>query len=187
MGEPLKKAATYEDLLAAPPHLVAEIIDGRLVTHPRPRMRHARVSSSLGGKLNPPFDHGDGGPGGWWIIDEPELHLKNEQIVVPDLAGWRRERLPVIPDVAYMELAPDWVCEVISPSTAHYDRIEKRRIYAENAVRHLWFIDPDSRTQEAFELRDQQWLLISSLGNDDQVAVPPFDAVPFKLDALWVE
>lgn len=187
MGEPLEKTATYEDLLAVPEHLVAEIIDGRLVTHPRPRMKHGVAMSALGHKIGGPFHYDSNGPGGWWIVIEPELHLANRQIVVPDLAGWRRERLPVIPDAAFTELAPDWVCEVISPSTARYDRLEKRRIYAENGVQHLWLVDPDARTLEAFELKNGQWLLVATRGNDEEVAVAPFEAAPFSLAALWSE
>jgi Uma2 family endonuclease len=199
MGEPKPKAATYEDLLAVPPHLVAEIIDGRLVTHSR-AIRHSYAVTSLLATLGDCFRQDRPGPGGWWLLHRPDLHLVNGQVVVPDLAGWRRERLPAIPDVAFMELAPDWVCAVISPSTARYDRLEKRRIYAETGVGHLWFIDPESRTLEAFELREgpprsdskalahhNQWLLIATRGNDDEVAVAPFAAAPFTLDILWAD
>ncbi|MYK89894.1 MAG: Uma2 family endonuclease, partial [Acidobacteria bacterium] len=121
--------ATYQDVLDAPPHRVAEIVDGVLHTNPRPAMPHARASSSLGVKIGGPFDHDAGGPGGWWIIDEPELHL-GEDILVPDLAGWRRERMPVYPDAAYCTLAPDWVCEILSPSTRKLDLHGKRPVYA---------------------------------------------------------
>ena len=123
------RRATYQDVLDAPAHRVAEIIDGTLHTHPRPAMPHARASSSLGVKIGGPFDYDAGGPGGWWIIDEPELHL-GEEIVVPDLAGWRRERMPEYPDTAYVTFAPDWVCEVLSASTRKVDLHEKRPIYA---------------------------------------------------------
>jgi Uma2 family endonuclease len=129
MSEPVARRATYEDLLQVPEHLVAEIIHGQLVTHPRPAPRHARASSSLGDELVSPFDKGRGGPGGWWILDEPELHL-GAHVLVPDLAGWRRERMRSLPDTAWFELAPDWVCEVLSPGTARLDRVEKLPIYA---------------------------------------------------------
>ncbi len=119
MPQAAPRLATYEDLLQVPPHLVAEIVNGRLVTHPRPAPRHLLASSMLGNKLGAPFREGDGGPGGWWILDEPELHL-GPQVLVPDLAGWRRVRLP-----AWFELALDWVCEVLSPDTARLDRVEK--------------------------------------------------------------
>ena len=111
------RRADYQDVLNAPAHLVAEVIDGALHTQPRPAPRHAWASSGLGARINPPFNYGDGGPGGWWIVDEPELHL-GEDILVPDLAGWRRERMPDYPDTAWFAIAPDWVCEVLSPERA---------------------------------------------------------------------
>jgi hypothetical protein len=186
MAEPVERLATYEDLLRVPVHLVAEIIGGRLVTHPRPAPRHLVASSSLGGELDGPFDKGRGGPGGWWILDEPELHL-GPDVLVPDLAGWRRERMPSLPATAWFELAPDWVCEVLSPSTASVDRAEKLPIYAEHGVAHAWLIDPDLRTLEAFENRGGKWLLLTTLKDQDQVSLPPFDAIAFDLSLLWAD
>ena len=180
------RRATYQDVLDAPPHKVAEVIAGTLHTHPRPAMRHARASSGIGAKIAPPFDFGDDGPGGWWIIFEPELHL-GEDIVVPDLAGWRRESMPEYPDAAYCTIAPDWVCEVLSPSTRRLDQGEKRNLYAREGVRHLWFVDPDARTLEAFELREGRWLLLTTLVDDVPVSLPPFEAITFPLGALWPE
>ena len=178
------RRATYQDVLDAPAHQVAEIVDGTLYTHPRPAMPHALASSRLGIDLGGPFDRGRGGPGGWWIIDEPELHL-GEDIMVPDLAGWRRERMPQYPDTAYVTLAPDWVCEVLSPSTRKVDLLEKRPTYAREGVGHLWLIDPTDRTLEAFELHEGQWLLIASAKDDDPVSIRPFDAITFSLADLW--
>src|ERR1700729_1449695 len=129
MGAPAKRRATYQDLLDVPEHLVAEIIDGALITQPRPASRHARAASRLGAELDGPFARGKGGPGGWILLDEPELHLHGD-IVVPDLAGWRRERMPELPDAAAFELAPDWICEVLSPGAAARDRTEKMPLYA---------------------------------------------------------
>ena len=178
--------ATYQDVLDAPAHLVAEIINGTLHTHPRPAAPHARAASALGGKIGTPFDYDAGGPGGWWIIDEPELHL-GEEILVPDLAGWRRERMAQFPTTAYFTLAPDWVCEVLSPSTSKVDRLEKRPAYAREGVGHLWLIDPIERTLEAFELHEDQWLLIASAKDDDPVSIRPFDAITFSLADLWTD
>ena len=180
------RKATYQDVLDAPPNMVAEVIDGTLHTQPRPAMRHAWASSRLGGRLDGPFNPGSAGPGGWWIIDEPELHL-GEDIVVPDLAGWRRETMPHYPDAAYCTVAPDWVCEVLSPSTRRIDLGGKRDIYAREGVSHLWFVDPDARTLEAFELREGQWLLLATLADEAPVSLPPFDAISFPLSALWPE
>ena len=178
------RRATYQDVLDAPAHLVAEIIDGTLHTHPRPAMPHARATWVLGGKIGDPFDYGPSGPGGWWLTPEPELHLDDE-IVVPDLAGWRRERMPEYPETAYVTLAPDWVCEVLSPSTRKVDLHEKRPIYATAGVPHLWLVDPTNHTLEAFELRDRGWMLIATAKNDDPVSIRPFDAITFCLGALW--
>ena len=176
--------ATYQDVLDAPPHRVAEVVDGVLYTNPRPALPHARASSSLGVKIGGPFDHDAGGPGGWWIIDEPELHL-GEDILVPDLAGWRRERLPDFPTAAYSTLAPDWVCEVLSPSTRKLDLHAKRPVYAREEGPHLWLVDPMDRTLEAFELRDGEWVLIATAKDDEPVQVRPFEAVSFSLGDLW--
>src|ERR1700690_1278142 len=147
MGDPAKRRATYEDLLAVPDRRVAEIIDGVLVTMPRPAALHAWASSSLGGELHGPFMRGRGGPGGWILLDEPELHLHGD-VLVPDLAGWRRERMPELPDAPAFELAPDWVCEVLSPSTAATDRAQKMPIYAREGVGHAWLVGPIARTPE---------------------------------------
>ena len=176
--------ATYQDVLDAPAHRVAEIVDGTLHTHPRPAVLHARASSSLGVRIGGPFDHDAEGPGGWWILDEPELHL-GDDILVPDLAGWRRERMPELPDAAYFTLAPDWVCEVLSASTRRLDLHGKRPIYAREGVAYLWLVDPTDRTLEAFELRDGQWVLIGSAKDDEPVSIPPFDAITFSLGDLW--
>ena len=179
-----ERRATYRDVLDAPAHMVAEVVEGSLYTHPRPAAPHVRASSVLGGKIGDPFDFGEDGPGGWWIIDEPELHL-GEDILVPDLAGWRRERMPDFPDTAFFALAPDWVCEVLSPSTRDLDRHSKRPVYARDGVGHLWFVDPAARDLEAFELRGGEWVLIATARNDDPVSIPPFEAITFPLDALW--
>ena len=176
--------ATYQDVLDAPPHCVAEVVDGVLHTNPRPAMPHALATSSLGHDLSGPFQFGRGGPGGWWIIFEPELHL-GEDILVPDLAGWRRERMPDYPDAAYCTLAPDWVCEVLSPSTRKLDLHGKRPVYAREEVGHLWLVEPADRTLEAFELREGEWVLIATAEDDAPVRIRPFEAVTFSLGDLW--
>jgi Uma2 family endonuclease len=186
MPEPAERLATYEDLLRVPEHFVAEIINGRLVTHPRPAPRHLTASSSLGGELDGPFHKGRNGPGGWWILDEPELHL-SAHVLVPDLAGWHRERMPSLPETAWFELAPDWVCEVLSPSTASQDRAEKLPIYGEHGISHVWLVDPFLRTLEAFENREGKWLLLATLKDTAPVSLPPFDAITFDLSLLWAD
>jgi Uma2 family endonuclease len=184
MSTPAKRFATYEDLCQVPDHLVAQIIHGQLITLPRPAPKHARASSIMGGKLVPPYDEGNNGPGGWWILFEPELHL-HPHILVPDLAGWRRERMPTLPDKAYFELAPDWVCEVLSPSTAQMDRVDKLPIYAAHGVAHAWLVDPDAQTLEILTLNDGHWRLESAYKAADEVRAPPFEAISFSLANLW--
>jgi Uma2 family endonuclease len=181
---PRPRPATYQDVLDAPPHMVAELIRGALHLQPRPASRHAHASSVLGARIGSPFHYDPGGPGGWWILDEPELHL-GPDVLVPDLAGWRRERMPVFPDAPWFELAPDWACEVLSPGTRRLDLTDKRDIYGAAGVGHLWLVDPKDRTLEAFALRDGAWVLVAALAGDAEVRLPPFEAIGFPLAALW--
>ena len=180
----VKNRASYDDVLASPPEVVAELLNGVLHTSPRPSPRHALALSHLTIEVGGPFGLGRGGPGGWWILDEPELHLRQD-VVVPDIAGWRRERMADLPETSYIDLAPDWICEVHSPSTRRIDRFEKWEIYRVAGVPYLWFVDPDVRGLEAFELRDGQWVLTASLKDEEEVRVPPFQAISFSLAGLW--
>lgn len=179
-----RRPATYEDLLAVPDHLVAEIVDGQLYTSPRPAPRHADASSGLGGALRGPFDRGRGGPGGWRILDEPELHL-GPDVLVPDLAGWRRERLPVLPDDSYFTVAPDWICEVVSPSTAALDRVRKLGVYTRESVSHAWLVDPVAQTLEVLRLESSRWFIVGTFAGATAVRVEPFEAIEWNLTDLW--
>jgi Uma2 family endonuclease len=180
----LKSPATCEDLRAVPDHLVAEILNGDLYATPRPALPHARAASVLGASVTGPFDRGVGGPGGWWILDEPELHLRQD-VVVPDLAGWRRERLPAIPAAAFLGLAPDWVSEIISASTETIDRVKKLAIYARESVGHVWLINPIARTLEVLQLDQGRWVLLGAHEGSALVRAAPFDAIELDLGALW--
>jgi Uma2 family endonuclease len=180
----LKSPATYEDLLQVPDHLVAEILDGDLYGTPRPRPRHAHAVSVLGSEILGPFHVGRDGPGGWWILFEPELHLGSD-VLVPDLAGWRRERLAAIPDTPAIEVAPDWVCEVLSPTTAGLDRGKKLAIYARQRVAHAWLVDPQLETLEVFALSGSQWVLLGTYIAGAVVRAEPFAAVELNLALLW--
>lgn len=184
MADPAQRRATYADLQAVPPHLVAEIIHGALVTHPRPAPRHAGATFALGSRIGPGYQDGVGGPGGWIFFSEPELHLAGN-VVVPDIAGWRRERLASFPPTAFFELAPDWICEVISDSTEHYDKNAKRGIYGEAGVPFLWLLDPRGKLLEVFQLAAAKWLLFQTFTGNDQVCAVPFEATPFPLGQLW--
>lgn len=178
------RRATYDDLLALPRHVVGEIIGGELYTQPRPGGPHAAVASILGMVLGNPFHRGSGGPGGWVILDEPELHLGGD-VLVPDLAGWRRTRMTEVPDTAAFELAPDWIAEILSPSTAALDRVEKLPIYARENVLHVWLIDPRLQTLEAFALDSGRYQLIGAWRGTQSARVPPFEALELELDAIW--
>ncbi|MGX7707505.1 Uma2 family endonuclease [Methylobacterium sp. Gmos1] len=185
MAEAAPLWATYADLEAVPDHLVAEIVDGRLETHVHTLPRLGVALAALAGELGAPFSRGRGGPGGWLFMPRTEFHV-GRQVLVPDLAGWRRERLSCIdPDAGYIETPPDWVCEILSPSTARLDRGPKRRIYAEAGVSHLWLLDPAVGVLEAFALSDGRWLLLGTVARGETVALAPFDAVPFPLDDLF--
>ena len=179
-----KRSATYEDLLKVPDHLVAEILEGELYTTPRPAVPHAVAASALGSELGGPFQQGRGGPGSWWILDEPELHLGSD-VLVPDLAGWRRSRMPQLPNAPAMTVAPDWVCEVLSPSTEALDRVLKLRVYAREGVSHVWFANPRTQTLEVLRLEGDQWLVTAVHDGDTSVRVEPFEAVPLDLFRLW--
>lgn len=182
MGE--RRIATYDDVLAAPADVVAELVRGVLHTSPRPRLVHAGVASVLGEELGPPFRRGRGGPGGWLILDEPEVHL-GENIVVPDLAGWRRERMPALPDQPFVVLAPDWICEVLSPSTAVFDRRDKLPVYANAGVLHVWLVDPQSHLLEVLRLDGTTYRIVATFAGDDGVRAEPFEAIELPLAALW--
>jgi len=178
------RPASYEDILALPEHLVGEIVDGELVVSPRPSPAHARAASSLGMGIGGPFDHGRDGPGGWVILDEPELHLA-AHVLVPDLAGWRRERMPALPATPWFELVPDWVCEVLSPATAIVDRTRKQEIYRAHQIPWLWFVDPAARTIEVLRNAENGWLVVGTFGGNTEARIPPFDAVPLDIGTLW--
>ena len=186
MNHPSRRFATYEDLFDLPEYQIGEILNGELHTQPRPAPRHALPASVIGDELVSPFHRGRGGPGGWWILFEPELHL-GADILVPDLAGWRRERLPSLPTEAWFDLAPDWVCEILSPGTERIDRVVKLSMYAPRGVRWLWLVNPDLRMLEVFELREDRWLLVSAWQRDDTVHAPPFADHGFSLGDLWAD
>jgi Uma2 family endonuclease len=178
------RPATYEDILRLPENVVGEIVDGELIVSPRPASRHALASSALGIRIGGPFSYDRGGPGGWVILDEPELHL-DAQVLVPDLAGWRRERMQTYPDVAWFTLAPDWVCEVLSPSTAIVDRTRKQDIYRAHGVPWLWFVDPTARTIEVLSRAEHGWMVAGTFGGEGEKRIPPFDAVAIDIGVLW--
>ncbi|WP_437781221.1 Uma2 family endonuclease [Sorangium sp. So ce1097] len=196
MGQPAEKQrrATYADLEAVPPNKVAELIGGVLHVMPRPAPRHAQAETELATELVGAFGRGRGGPGGWRILVEPELHFPDPDApgeidaLVPDLAGWRRERMPELPETAYFALAPDWICEVLSASTEDVDRHEKMPVYAREGVRHAWLVDPIARTLEVYTLgEDRRWGPAVVHRDAARVRAQPFDAIELELSVLWAK
>jgi Uma2 family endonuclease len=184
--QPVRRPATYADLLALPGGVRAELIGGEVVLSPAPRPRHSKPQGALRNFLGGPFDDDDGhgGPGGWWIFVEVDVRL-GSHVVRPDLAGWRRERLPE-PDVRPIEVAPDWICEVLSESNAAHDRVTKRHIYAEHGVRHFWLVDPDARTLEALTLEAGRWVDAGSFDDAARARIAPFEAVELDIARLFL-
>jgi Uma2 family endonuclease len=183
---PLDHPATYDDLVKLPDIVVAEIVNGELHASPRPAPAHAIAGTELGGVLTPAYSRGRGGPGGWWILFEPELHL-GPDVLVPDLAGWRRTRMPQRPATAYFPLAPDWICEVLSPTTARLDRAQKLSIYAREGIPHAWMLDPLALTLEVLRLDDGRWTIVGVHAGDAVVHAEPFVEINLNLAVLWSE
>jgi hypothetical protein len=186
MSEPARREAVYDDLCDLPENMVGEILAGELHVSPRPAIPHALAASGLGASVLAPFGFGAGGPGGWWILMEPELHLGRD-VLVPDLGGWRRERLPRIGDVVGLTLRPDWVCEILSPSTQLRDRAIKLGIYAREGVPHVWLVDPLARLLEVYGLHEGRWLILGVHHGLEKVRAEPFEAVELALGLLWGE
>ena len=185
MAKTIERPATYADLLKVPDHLVAEIIEGELFTSPRPAGPHERALGGIHSRLRVWFDDGDG-PGGWWIAVEPELHLGSD-ILVPDVCGWRRDRVPSYPVAGSAAvIAPDWVCEVLSPSTGYWDRMRKMPLYARYGVEYAWLVEPLHHVIEVFRLVDGAWRLLGPYGGDKPARIEPFEAMEFPLAVLWL-
>ena len=185
MNGPAKKLATYEDLYNIPENTIGEIINGELVVTPRPAPRHMNVVTILGEEIGPPYRRGRGGPGGWIFFVETEIQL-GENTVVPDLAGWRKERFPTELEYNWIPVAPDWVCEVLSPGTFRNDKVRKMPIYARHGVGYIWLIDPIAMTMDAFRLESGRWSLLASFAENDKVRVEPFPEAEIDLGDLWV-
>jgi len=184
VAKALKQDATYADLSSVPENFVAEILGGELYASPRPAFSHATVASALAVLLGGPFRFGINGPGGWLIVSEPELHL-DADVLVPDLAGWRIERMSAEPYAAYPTLAPDWVCEVLSPSTEVIDRTKKLKIYARERVEHMWLIDPQSKTLEVLGPARHGWTLLAKHEGGERIRAKPFQAIELALSDVW--
>lgn len=185
-----RRRATYQDVIDAPEHMVAEIIDGELYSSPRPASPHANAATVIKAHLSGAFQHAAGAhtgrPGGWWILFEPELHF-GEDVLVPDVAGWRRERMAQLRSVAAFTMRPDWVCEVVSPSTGVLDRKRKVPVYAREGIRHLWIVDPIIYTLEIYRLQGERWIVANTCGGSEAVRAEPFDAIELDLGRWWLD
>ena len=188
MSIPVPRLATYEDLLALTDDVRAEVIDGQLITSPAPLPRHSKVQRSLARFVGGPFDDDDGrgGPGGWWIFVEVDIRLASHDIVRPDLVGFRRERLPQPGSIRPIDVVPDWICEIASPSTAAIDRVSKRALYAGHGVPHYWIVDPEARTVEALELSEGRWLEIGAYDEKSEARIPPFTELTLEVGRLFL-
>jgi Uma2 family endonuclease len=188
MPEAAIKKATYDDLYSIPENMTGEIIDGELIVTPRPARRHVHAASALGSRVSAPYQFGEGGgPGGWIIYFEPEIHFGDKDIVVPDLAGWRKERLTTLPEEHRFMVSPDWICEILSPNTAQNDRILKMRLFARHLVPYTWLIDPALRTLEVFKLESGRWVLLDAFAKNEKICAEPFQEIEIDLDNLWLE
>lgn len=187
MPQPMKKPATYDDLFVIPEHATGQIIAGELIVTPRPSREHARVESALCAELTMPFDFGRGGPGGWLILVEPEIRL-GDDFLVPDLAGWHKERFPVAEEHNWISATPDWICEILSPRSVRLDRITKMSLYRDHAVPHVWLIDPAAKTLEIFGLGPARaWVTLGLYAGEQAVRAEPFQDVEIGLGHLWLE
>lgn len=184
--QPALRPSLYQQLESLPEGSIGEIIHGQLRAQPRPAWPHSLTGSRLGADIEGPYGRGRGGPGGWWIIDEPEVHFDlDTEVTVPDIAGWRKERMPTPPQGHKIQVVPDWVCEIFSPSTKSTDREETMPLYAHYGVRFAWLVDPKTHTLEAYELSGGEWKPLGHLRDDDEVSVAPFDAIVIRLADLW--
>jgi Uma2 family endonuclease len=183
---PARKAPTLADLDALPIDIKGEIIEGVLYTMTRPRGHHQRTGLAVGGDLRGPFDRGRGGPGGWWIVPEPGIELPNTPEISPDVAGWRRERLAVLPSDAAIGVVPDWVCEILSPTTRRHDLLVKKPYYAKIGVAHHWLIDLPARTLTAYRLESGRWLELGVYGDEHEVRIEPFAEVALDVAGWWL-
>lgn len=185
LARKLGREATLADLEALPPSVRGEIIDGQLYAFPRPRAPHADLESGVVDELRGPFQKGRGGPGGWWILAEPGIEVPRSPEFSPDVAGWRRERMPSLPKHGPITVVPDWACEILSPRTRSYDLLVKRPFYAELGIGHLWYVDPEARSLTVSRLLDGKWLEVGVFGRDQRVRAEPFDAIEIALGDWW--
>jgi Uma2 family endonuclease len=185
MAEPVRRRATYEDLLRLPEGVHAEIVDGEIYTFPSGLPRHGLAAAGLLGFVGWPYGFDPAGPGGWWFVVETDVEFSPHDVVRPDLAGWRRSHVPTFPEERPIRIVPDWICEVLSPSTARHDLVPKAALYARHAVPFYWIVDPAARVLEAFRWHESQWLRLGAWSDRDRVRIAPFEAVEIEIGRLF--
>jgi Uma2 family endonuclease len=185
MTKPSPRVPTLADLDALPAGIVGEIIEGVLYTMTKPRAPHQRTTRTIGGRVGDPFDHGRGGPGGWWILTDPGIELPNTPEIAPDVAGWRRERMPTLPVNESIRVVPEWVCEILSPTTRRHDMLRKQPYYAKVGVPFLWLVDLDARVLTTYLLEGNAWRVSGTYSDETEARIEPFDAVPLNVADWW--
>jgi len=185
LRQSLGRPATLADIDALPPHLKGEVIDGELYVQPRPRAVHANVEGAILEDVRGPYQRGRGGPGGWWLLPEPGIELPGSPEFSPDVAGWRRERLPTLPSDTAITVVPDWICEVLSPRTRGFDLVTKRRFYARIGVGWLWYVDVEARSVSVCRLEAGTWRELAVHGDDERARLEPFETVEIDLASWW--
>jgi Uma2 family endonuclease len=184
--KPRTSPPTLADLDALPPGIIGEIIEGVLYTMTKPRARHQRTGLEIGSGLLGPFDHGRGGPGGWWIVTEPGIELPSTPEISPDVAGWRRERMADLPVDEPIRVVPDWVCEILSPTTRRHDMLRKLPYYAKIGVPFMWLVDIEARVLTVHRLDGDTWRVIGTYSDETEARIEPFDAVPLSIADWWL-
>jgi len=186
MTETVRKLATWDDLLATlDDGRTYEIIAGLMEALPRPRPGHGNAQALLSGEIVRPFQRGRGGPGGWWIIIEPDVELTTNDIIVPDLAGWKRDKVPEFPHDRPIRFVPDWICEVLSPTNQKRDRVVKANLYLTCGVMYYWILDVQERTLEAYSAKEGSWVRLGAWTDGDTSRIPPFDAIELEVEGLF--
>lgn len=184
MSDPARKAPTLADLDALPPGIKGEIIEGVLYTMTKPRSRHQFSAANIVADLLNPFHRARNGPGGWWILGEPGIELPNTPEIAPDVAGWRRERMPELP-TGPLTVVPDWVCEVLSPSTRRHNLLVKKPYYARVGVPYHWIVDSEGRTVTAYRLEGGRWVELGTWGDETEARIEPFAEIPLDVSGWW--
>ena len=185
-AERQRPTTTVDEWLREPAEKRYELIDGDLIEKAAPDFSHGSAQAGLIAHLHPWFHQRDGGdrPGGWWIASEVDVVLDDNGFR-PDIAGWRRERVPEMPKTRPVRVRPDWICEIVSESNATTDTIKKLRRYHQAGVPHYWLLDPATRTLAVYRhaAEGYQSVLVAEAG--ETARAEPFEAIELRIAALF--